>query len=77
MAGYATLAATGQHEVLFQTPALSLAVFAATKPMPATLKRWTEEILEITNQQTEGNRFFFCSLDVAKASPTEMFLTPV
>jgi hypothetical protein len=53
--GYVTYALTEQHEALFQTPALSVAVFAQTSEMAATLKRWTEEVLETTNQTDEGD----------------------
>jgi hypothetical protein len=75
--GYVTYAETGQHEALFHTPALSIAVFAATKEMAATLKQWTEEALQSVERQQDGEWFFFCSLDVAKTSPSELFLSPV
>jgi DNA-binding HxlR family transcriptional regulator len=44
--GYVTYALTGQHKALFQTPALSIAVIAATDTQHAALKRWTEEALQ-------------------------------
>jgi hypothetical protein len=75
--GYVTYARTGQHEALFHTPALAIAVFAATEQQTATLKRWTEEVLTELQQPEEGERFFFCALDPATASPTEMYLTPI
>jgi hypothetical protein len=73
---YVTYAETGQHEALFQTPALSIAVVAQTPQMAETLKRWTEETLTEIGQPEQGERFFFRSGDMAMASPTEMFLTP-
>ena len=73
--GYVSYAQTGLHEELFQTTALSIAVFAATAQQKAVLKRWTEEALRETPQ--EGQRFFFTSIDTATATPAEMFLTPV
>ena len=45
--------------------------------MAATLKRWTEEVLAEMERQEEGDWFFFCSLDPAKARPEELFLSPV
>jgi hypothetical protein len=75
--GYVTYDLSGQHEALFATPVLSIAVFATTEQMAATLKRWTEEVLESTNQQDEGDWFYFCSVNPATASPADMFLTPV
>jgi hypothetical protein len=73
--GYVAYAASGQHAALFHTASLNIAVFAATEAMVATLKGWTEEALP--NQPDEGSRFFFSSIDVASASPEEMFLSPV
>ena len=73
--GYVSYAQTGLHEELFQTTALSIAVFAATAQQKAVLKRWTEEALRETPH--EGQRFFFTSIDTATATPAEMFLTPV
>jgi hypothetical protein len=69
-------AESGQHEVLFQTPALSIAVIAQTPEMVNTLKRWTEETLLEIGQPEQGERFFFRNADVATASPVELFLTP-
>jgi hypothetical protein len=71
-----TYAETGQHEALFGTPALSIAVVAQTPEMVKTLKRWTEETLTERGQPEQGERFFFRSGDVATASPAELFLTP-
>jgi hypothetical protein len=73
--GYVASAATGQHEKLFHTTSLNIAVFAQTPAMAATLKEWTEEALP--NQQDEANRFFFTSIAVETASPVEQFLSPV
>jgi hypothetical protein len=77
IAGYVTYALTGQHEALFQTPALALAVIAATDRQQTTLKRWTEEALQEMERPEEGEWFFFCSLDTATTSPEELFLSPV
>jgi hypothetical protein len=74
---YVTYAVSGQHESLFQTPALSIAVFAQTARMAGTLKRWTEEVLQESKQPEQGDRFFFRSGAVAEASPQELYLTPV
>jgi hypothetical protein len=74
--GYVSYVTSGQHEALFQTPALSIAVFAATEQMAATLKRWTEEALQEMEQPEQGERFFFRSIDVSSASPDEMYLYP-
>jgi hypothetical protein len=73
--GYVTTATSGQHQTLFHTESLSIAVFAQTEEMAATLREWTEEALQ--QQPDDGGRFFFSSLNVANASPTEMFLSPV
>ena len=75
--GHVTYALSRQHAALFQIPALSLAVIAATDRQIATLKRWTEEALQEMERPEEGNWFFFCSLNTAMASPEEMFLSPV
>jgi hypothetical protein len=80
--GYVTYALSGQHEALFQTPALSIAVIAQTDiaqtdRQKATLKRWTEEVLTEIERPEEGEWFFFCSLDTATASPEELFLSPI
>jgi hypothetical protein len=75
--GYVTAVDTGQHEALFQTPALSIAVVAATEQMAATLKRWTEEALQAMGRPEEGDWFFFCSINPATAGPEELFLAPV
>jgi Replication-relaxation len=75
--GYVVSVETGHHEALFHTPALSIAVFAATEPMAAILKKWTQEALQESNQPEQGERFFFTSSDPATASPEEIFLSPV
>jgi hypothetical protein len=72
--GYIQYAATGQHEELFLTSALSIAVFTATEEIALTLKRWTEEALHKIPQH--GQRFFFRSIDTASAKPTDMYLSP-
>jgi hypothetical protein len=77
VAGYVSIATSGQQETLFQTPAMSIAVFAATDTMAQTLKQWTEEALQEMGRPTEGEWFFFCSLDSTTTSPEEMFLSPV
>jgi Replication-relaxation len=74
--GYVTSVDTGQHEALFQTPALSIAVIAQTEPMAATLKQWAEEALTEMHLPEEGERFFFRSVDPAAVSPGELFLAP-
>jgi hypothetical protein len=76
VSGYVTAVASGQHEALFATPALSIAVFAQTLPMARTLKKWTEEVLQDIRQPEQAERFFFRSGSVADASPQELFLTP-
>jgi hypothetical protein len=75
--GYVMYVDTGQHEALFHTSALSIAVFAQTSEMAQTLKQWTEEALQEMKRPEEGEMFFFGSMDVAKTSPEEMYLTPV
>jgi hypothetical protein len=77
IAGYVTSAATGQQEALFQTPAMSVAVFAQTAQIAETLKKWTEEALEERALQAESNRFSFSSINPATASPREIYLSPV
>jgi hypothetical protein len=69
---------TGQHAALFGTPVLSIAVFATTPRIAATLRHWTEEALGEMERPEEGVRFFFRSIaDTGKAHPTEMYLSPV
>jgi hypothetical protein len=75
--GYVTAVATGLHEQLFQTPAMSVAVIATTQKLAGTLKQWAEEALVALHRADAGERFFFCWLDTATASPEEMFLSPV
>jgi hypothetical protein len=75
--GYVTYALSGQHEALFQTPALSIAVIAVTDTQKATLKRWTEDTLTEIGRPEEGEWFFFCSLDPATVNPKELFLSPL
>jgi hypothetical protein len=75
--GYVTYVDTGQHEALFHTTALSIALVAQTPEMAATLKRWTEEALREIDRPEEGEWFFFSSVNPATASPEEMYLAPV
>ena len=77
IAGYVTYAESGLHEQLFQTPALSIAVIATSKPMTTTLKRWTEEALQAMGRPEEGQMFFFGSINPATVSTEELFLSPV
>jgi hypothetical protein len=74
--GYVASVDTGTHEALFQTQALSIAVFCATDYQTRTLRKWTEEALTEMNCPEEGERFFFRGITVANASPEELFLTP-
>jgi Replication-relaxation len=76
--GLVTYRQTGQHQALFHTSALSIAVFAQTKRMAQTLKEWTEEALTQLKQPAEGQRFFFNTIDdPTSAEPAEMYLAPV
>jgi protein involved in plasmid replication-relaxation len=75
--GYVTYVDTGEHQALFHTTALSIALVAQTPAIAATLKRWTEEALTEIERMEEGDWFFFCGLDPATTSPEELFLTPV
>jgi hypothetical protein len=75
--GYVTYVDTGQHEALFQTPVLSIAVCAQTSQITAMLKYWTEEALQEIGRVADGDWFFFRSIDTATASPEELFLSPV
>jgi hypothetical protein len=75
--GYVTYVTDGQHEALFATLVLSLAIIAQTPQMIALLKSWTEEALRETESIADGDWFFFCSVDPATASPEELFLTPI
>ena len=75
--GYVASVDTGMHEALFKTKALSIAVFCATRYQAETLRKWTEEALTAMGRVEEGERFFFRSVDVSKASPEELFLSSV
>jgi Replication-relaxation len=75
--GYVTAVDTGQQETLFQTSALSIAVVAITEPIATLLKSWTEEALQSMGRVTEGDWFFFRSINTATATPEELFLAPV
>lgn len=76
--GYVSTGDTGQHQALFGTPALSIAVIASASQMAATLKHWTEEALGEMARPEEGVRFFFRSIaDTGKAHPTKLYLAPV
>jgi hypothetical protein len=74
--GYVTAHDTGTHAALFHTQALSIAVFCATDYQAGTLKQWTEEALKELGRPDEGQRFFFRSIDVTSASPSELYLSP-
>jgi hypothetical protein len=76
--GLVTYRQTGQHQALFHTSALSVAVFTQTKDMAQILKEWTEEALTQLNQPAEGQRFFFNTIDdPTSAQPAEMYLAPI
>jgi hypothetical protein len=74
---YLAYAASPRHSALFHTPALAIAIFCATDHLAATLKHWTEEVLQEVQQMELSERFFFASLDPATTSPEELFLSPV
>jgi len=74
---YVTYVDTGQHQALFNTSALSLAVIAIANPLAATLKHWTEEALQEMGRMIDADWFFFCSLDPTTATPEEVFLSPI
>jgi hypothetical protein len=75
--GYVNYVDTGQHEALFQTSVLSIAVCATTGQITALLKSWTEEALQEIGRAADGDWFFFRSLNTATATPEELFLAPV
>jgi hypothetical protein len=75
--GYVTALVSGLHERLFKTPALSVVIIATTTTLKETLKHWAEEALVAMERPDAGDRFFFCSLNTATASPWELFLSPV
>jgi hypothetical protein len=75
--GYAAYAASAIHQELFQTPALAIAVLCSSSDLAATLKRWTEEVLQEGQQPELGERFFFTSVNPAAVSPEELYLAPV
>jgi hypothetical protein len=75
--GYLAYIQSGVHEQHFGTTAFSLAVIAHPPELAATLKRWTEEVLDSLQQPEQGERFFFCSVNPTTASPEELFLPPV
>jgi hypothetical protein len=77
IAGYVASASSGQHEALFHTKALTIALFCETPALLTLLKGWTEQVLTQLGQEDEGERFFFTSIAVPTASPTELFLSPV
>jgi hypothetical protein len=74
---YAAYAASPRHSALFHTPALAVAIFCADDQLAATLKEWTEEVLQEGQQRELGERFFFTSVNPATTSPEELFLSPV
>jgi hypothetical protein len=76
--GLVTYRQTGQHQALFHTSALSVAVFTQTKDMAQILKEWTEQALTKLAQPAEGQRFFFNTIDdPTSAQPAEMYLAPI
>jgi hypothetical protein len=75
--GYVTALITGLHEQLFQTSAMTVAIIVTTDKLAGTLKQWTEEALAAMNRTDAGDRFYFCWLNTASASPKELFLSPV
>jgi hypothetical protein len=75
--GYVTALDTGIHNALFQTQALSIAVFCETGQQAMLLKRWAEETLTALDRPEEGEMFFFRTIATATASPEEMYLAPV
>jgi Replication-relaxation len=74
---YAAYTASHRHQELFHTPALAIAIFCADDHLAATLKHWTEEVLQEGHQRELEERFFFSSVNPATASPEEIFLSPV
>jgi hypothetical protein len=62
---------------LFHTKALTIALFCETAAVKTHLKGWTEQVLTQLGQEHEGERFFFSSVAVSEASPTDVFLSPV
>jgi hypothetical protein len=77
IAGYVAYASSPQHEALFHTKALTIALFCETTAVKTLLKGWTEQVLTQLRQEQEGERFFFSSVAVSDASPTDIFLSPV
>jgi protein involved in plasmid replication-relaxation len=77
IAGYVAYASSPQHETLFHTKALTIALFCETPSLVRLLKGWTEQVLTQLGQKEEGERFFFSSIPVSEASPTDVFLSPV
>jgi hypothetical protein len=75
--GYVVYASSTQHEALFHTKALTIALFCETAAVKTHLKGWTEQVLTQLGQEHEGERFFFSSVAVSEASPTDVFLSPV
>ena len=75
--GYVTALVSGLHEQLFHTPAMTVAVITTIEKLAGTLKQWAEEALVALHREDAGDRFYFCWLDPASASPEELFLAPV
>jgi len=75
--GYVVYASSTQHEALFHTKALTIALFCDTVAVKTHLKGWTEQVLAQLGQEHEGERFFFSDLAVSDESPTDVFLSPV
>jgi hypothetical protein len=57
--GYVTAVATGLHEHLFQTSAMSVAIIATREKLAGTLKQWAEEALVAMHRPDAGDRFSF------------------
>jgi protein involved in plasmid replication-relaxation len=74
---YAAYAASSIHQELFATLALAIAVFCASSQLTATLRKWTEEVLQEVQQPGLGERFFFTSVDPGAVRPEELYLLPV
>ncbi len=77
IAGYVVYASSPQHETLFHTKALTIALFCEAEAVKTLLKGWTEQVLTKRGQEEEGERFFFTSFAVSKASPPDIFLSLV
>ena len=77
IAGYVAYADSEQHQGLFETHALTIALLCETPALLRLLKGWTEQVLTRLGKQDEGERFFFTTVDPAITNPEELFLSPV